>query len=207
MYAKSCSAAAGDSSYSPWMIFKPISLFFPPKGREGPIAAAAPQQLAFILLQGKECRDALQGSRGWYSKDSKKTLEPEISWTRLIEKSFFSFVYLSLGSIFAYNHCLQVSSSNLASPTRPIPWRSYSQPLQTLPASLLLVIHNEASNLFKPPNLSNFIVSLRLRHLHVLKSQTQPGPAALVTLGCRHWHHLFCQREDEESCPPVASLT
>lgn len=147
MYAKSCSAAAGDSSYSPWMIFKPISLFFPPKGREGPIAAAAPQQLAFILLQGKECRDALQGSRGWCSKDSKKTLEPEISWTRLIEKSFFSFVYLSLGSIFAYNHYLQVSSSNLASPKRPIPWRSYSQPLQTRPASLLLVIHNQATYL------------------------------------------------------------
>lgn len=44
-------------------------------------------------------------------------------------------------------------------------------------------------------------------YLHVLKSQTQPGPAALVTLGCRHWHHLFCQREDKESCPPIASLT
>lgn len=45
---------------------------FSPQGREWPIEAAAPQQLAFILLQGKECRGALQGSRDWHLKDSKK---------------------------------------------------------------------------------------------------------------------------------------
>lgn len=45
-------------------------------------------------------------------------------------------------------------------------------------------------------------------HLHVLGSQSQPGPVAVVTSpGCRHWHHLFGQKEDKENSPPVASLT
>lgn len=71
------------------------------------------------------------GLKGLAFKGLKRELEPEISWIRLTEQSFLSFVYLSLGSILAYNHSLQVSSSIFASPTRSVPWRRYSQGLQT----------------------------------------------------------------------------